>query len=668
MSDVRELLVRITGDSAGLTKALGEAEAGSAKTGSKFANFGKVVADSFAVAGAAVVAIGVASIKSAATFQEGMTTLVTGAGESEKNIKAVSDGILDLATATGTTTKQLTDGMFMIESAGFHGAAGLTILKAAAEGAKVGNADLGTVSDAVTTILKDFGDTGITAAGAVNTLVATVANGKTHMQDLSQSLSMILPTASAAKVGLNDVMGAMATMTGEGVPAADAATYLRQMMLSLIAPTSGASDMLASLGLSTSKVANEMQKSLPGAVQMITDAIGKKFPVGSAQYVEAIKTISGGSKTMQGMLDLSGQHLKDFQANVETVGGSVKEAGDKINGWNKVQQDFNFRMGQLKEAVSTAGIKIGTALLPMVSELATRLGTFVQSDKFKVWLKSITDYLSTEVPKAITYITQTLWPEFKKIWDNIWPVIKTTLGNIQDLVKFLSDNMWVFWGVVTVLTAIKVGMALEGALEAFQGVMTGVKVSYGIMQALISSPLALPAIAVAGALADIALVYEAVQSVRGAIDAMNNAKTAADNKITSDNTVIQRLQGETLSSDPAIRNRAFKVLAEMKSPGYQSASASGGWASGGFTGPGNANDVAGVVHKGEYVIPKAGVDQGTGLPKGGGASVTLNVNVGMYAGMPVEKRQIALELYKELVRAARSQGVSLPMIGAMSPQ
>jgi hypothetical protein len=50
------------------------------------------------------------------------------------------------------------------------------------------------------------------------------------------------------------------------------------------------------------------------------------------------------------------------------------------------------------------------------------------------------------------------------------------------------------------------------------------------------------------------------------------------------------------------------------------------------------------------------------------SSVTLNVNIGMYAGMPVEKREIALELYKELVRAARSQGVQLPMIGAVGVQ
>lgn len=48
--------------------------------------------------------------------------------------------------------------------------------------------------------------------------------------------------------------------------------------------------------------------------------------------------------------------------------------------------------------------------------------------------------------------------------------------------------------------------------------------------------------------------------------------------------------------------------------------------------------------------------------------VNITVNMGMYAGMPVEKREIALSLYKELVRAARAQGVNMPMIGAVGVQ
>ena len=73
------------------------------------------------------------AVKSAADFQQQTVKLVTSAGESAKNLGMVQQGILAMSSATNTSTSQLASGMYMVESAGFHGAAGLTVLKAAAQ-------------------------------------------------------------------------------------------------------------------------------------------------------------------------------------------------------------------------------------------------------------------------------------------------------------------------------------------------------------------------------------------------------------------------------------------------------------------------------------------------------------------------------------------------------
>ena len=56
----------------------------------------------------------------------------------------------------------------------------------------------------------------------------------------------------------------------------------------------------------------------------------------------------------------------------------------------------------------------------------------------------------------------------------------------------------------------------------------------------------------------------------------------------------------------------------------------GGFSSGGFTGRGGKYEEAGIVHKGEYVLPQRMVNQATGLPKegifGGGSGITNNIN------------------------------------------
>jgi len=291
------------------------------------AKLGSTLAHGLELGGLALVGIGVASTKMAGDFQAGITQIITGAGEFEKNRQMISDGILKMAVDTGTSTKQLTDGLYMIESAGYHGATALDVLQAAAEGAKVGNADLGTVADGVTTIMTDYAKQHITASQATNILISTVAAGKTHMQDLAGAMASVLPTASATGVQLRDVAAAMATMTAEGTPAADAATYLRQMLLALEVPGSKSISTLKEIGLSSSDVASEMQKSLPGALQMITDHLKTKFPEGSAAYTAALKDIAGGQKNFQAWLELTGTHLDTFKGNVTSITTATDKGG-----------------------------------------------------------------------------------------------------------------------------------------------------------------------------------------------------------------------------------------------------------------------------------------------------------------------------------------------------
>lgn len=76
----------------------------------------------------------------------------------------------------------------------------------------------------------------------------------------------------------------------------------------------------------------------------------------------------------------------------------------------------------------------------------------------------------------------------------------------------------------------------------------------------------------------------------------------------------------------------------------------GGFATGGYTGRGNPNEVAGVVHRGEYVIPADQVNQSTGLPKAGSNTVqnfTINLS-GVLATSAQAKRELATELQRAL--------------------
>lgn len=79
------------------------------------------------------------------------------------------------------------------------------------------------------------------------------------------------------------------------------------------------------------------------------------------------------------------------------------------------------------------------------------------------------------------------------------------------------------------------------------------------------------------------------------------------------------------------------------------------FSTGGYTGRGGRDEVAGTVHKGEYVVPKSQVDQSTGLPKIGGTSVTVNMlgttNMNSQADIETFANRVA-----ELLNSKREMG------------
>jgi TP901 family phage tail tape measure protein len=336
-------------------------------------NFGKIA--SVALAGAAV-----ASVKMAADFQETTTQLVTGAGESIKNLDMVKKGVLALAPAVGVGPEALAKGMYFVESAGYHAASGLTVLKAAAEGAKIGGADMTVVAQGLTTALKDYHLPASAAAGVTSELIATVSQGKTAMADLSGSLQNVLPFAASFGVGLKDVAGAMATMTGEGIDAAQASTMLKFTMMSMAHETPKGTAALKSIGLTAADVHDSLgTKGLAGTMAMLTDAIGKKFPAGSTQATAALADIAGGTRGMGAMLALTGGNMSTFTKNIKTIGGAATEAGGHVKGWALTQEDLATQLAKAQAALQVMAVKLGTVLIPVVTKLATAFVPLIQT-------------------------------------------------------------------------------------------------------------------------------------------------------------------------------------------------------------------------------------------------------------------------------------------------
>ena len=96
-------------------------------------------------------------------------------------------------------------------------------------------------------------------------------------------------------------------------------------------------------------------------------------------------------------------------------------------------------------------------------------------------------------------------------------------------------------------------------------------------------------------------------------------RTARNNEIREQIALINKYKPFTQAEAGRVAN-----LRSLLIPGY---------ATGGYTGSGGKYDVAGVVHRGEYVVPKSQVNQSTGMPYEGALSQMKNPSY--FSGGPV---------------------------------
>ena len=225
--------------------------------------------------------LGAIAIKTAGDFQSSTQHLVTDAGELPKNLAMVRAGILSISSATGTSASDITAAMYHIESGGLHGATGLDVARVAAEGAKIGAADLDTVSKTLIGTMNAYYGSTTNASNAtrrstsmMEEMTATVGSGDMRMQDLASSLSNVAPLAAASGIQFNQVGAAIATMTSQGMTAQQATQDLNNVIRNMAHPSSVASNEMRALGISALQVQKNLgRQQLTGTLDEYTQAI-----------------------------------------------------------------------------------------------------------------------------------------------------------------------------------------------------------------------------------------------------------------------------------------------------------------------------------------------------------------------------------------------------------
>lgn len=321
-----------------------------------------------------IVGVGTAATKMASDFQAAMTMLVTQAGLPADQLKNLTAQVQAFADSGAQQTPEvLAQGLYHIVSLGVPAAHAMDVLKLASEGAAIGHADLEDVATAlgaaVASNIKGSDD----YAQSMAILNATVGAGNMRMEDLAQALGNVLPQATTAGLSLRDVGAAMATMTDNGMPAADAATRLHMAISLMMAPTGQAKNALDSINMTQFQLADDMRsKGLLPALQDLQEhllASGKTADEQAAVLSEAF----GGGRSA-GAIELLLNNLDRVGQKYQLIDEGVNKFGDDVA---MQSQTAAAQFAQAQAQMADASIKLGAALLPLVETVLPTLVAIV---------------------------------------------------------------------------------------------------------------------------------------------------------------------------------------------------------------------------------------------------------------------------------------------------
>ena len=162
-----------------------------------------------------------------------------------KNLKEVSKELKGQASVA-----ELTGAAYDVASAGFTNAADASeVLKAASLGAVGGFSDIDTVANATTSVLNAYGLSADKAGKLVDGFIQTQNDGKIVVAEYAANIGKLAPIAASLGVPLEEINGAIAAVTANGVNAEIGITAIRSALAKLGANSKDATDILAKYGV-----------------------------------------------------------------------------------------------------------------------------------------------------------------------------------------------------------------------------------------------------------------------------------------------------------------------------------------------------------------------------------------------------------------------------------
>jgi TP901 family phage tail tape measure protein len=327
-----------------------------------------------------IVMAGKAALKMASDYEYSMQKIVGLTGEAQGAVNQWSDSILNMAPGLARKPQELAEALYFISSSGIKGAQAMDVLKLSAKAATAGMGDTQQMANVLTSALKAYRGTGLTAAYATDVMVAAVREGKAEAAGFSTALGQIIPIAAQLGVSFDQVAGGMAAITLTGASSANAAVYLKGVFNSLLTASTQGEKALNSVGTSYAQLRKILSE------QGVIPLMQKLRDIQTKYGDEILSDVLPNIRALTGYLSLAG---KNFQYNTELMKRVTASTGSLGKAWAAVADTIKVRydaaISSINVSMITLGKSLATELLPYLEKLTKMISNITK------WFNSLSE-------------------------------------------------------------------------------------------------------------------------------------------------------------------------------------------------------------------------------------------------------------------------------------
>lgn len=290
-------------------------------------------------------------------FTDKMSAVAATMGMTSEEIENGSEDFLMLSEAAkeaGATTKfsasQAAEGLNYLALAGQDAQTQTETLPRVLDLAAAGGMDLATACDLVTDAMSAMGMSTDELDTYVDQMARTSQKSNTSVSQLGEATLVVAGTATTANQSLTTMNTQLGILANNGIKGAEGGTHLRNIILSLSAPTDNASKALKSLGIQVS----DSSGNIRDMQEIMNDLNESMSGMTSEEKINMISTIFNKTdiNAVNALLKGTGEEFENLAYEIENSQGAASDMAQTM------QVGLQGEMYNLSSATEALGITV----------------------------------------------------------------------------------------------------------------------------------------------------------------------------------------------------------------------------------------------------------------------------------------------------------------------